>query len=85
MQERIYKALISKYKSQMEEALLKIDMLMSGNNQPVIVNHTDILGEVDKLLAIVAAADEKMAKLRRFYGTHQADILHIVFLATNLI
>ena len=70
MQERIYKALISKYKSQMEEALLKIDMLMSGNNQPVIVNHTDILGEVDKLLAIVAAADEKMAKLRRFYGTH---------------
>ena len=70
MQERIYKALISKYKSQMEEALLKIDMLMSGNNQPVIVSHTDILGEVDKLLASVAAADEKMAKLRRFYGTH---------------
>jgi|TARA_B100001123_G_scaffold96685_1_gene111352 hypothetical protein len=70
MQERIYKALISKYTAQMEEALLKIDMLMSGNNQPVIVNHTDILGEIDKLLAIVAAADEKMAKLRRFYGTH---------------
>ena len=70
MQERIYKALISKYSAQMEEALLKIDMLMSGNNQPVIVNHTDILGEVDKLLAIVAGADEKMAKLRRFYGTH---------------
>ncbi len=70
MQERIYKALISKYSAQMEEALLKIDMLMSGNNQPVIVNHTDILGEIDKLLAIVAAADEKMAKLRRFYGTH---------------
>ena len=70
MQERIYKALISKYTAQMEEALLKIDMLMSGNNQPVIVNHTDILGEIDKLLAIVADADEKMAKLRRFYGTH---------------
>ena len=70
MQERIYKALISKYRAKMEEALLKIDMLMSGNNQPVIVNHTDILGEIDKLLAIVAGADEKMAKLRRFYGTH---------------
>ena len=70
MQERIYKALISKYTAQMEEALLKIDMLMSGNNQPVIVNHTDILGEVDKLLAIVADSDEKMAKLRRFYGTN---------------
>ena len=70
MQERIYKALISKYTAQMEEALLKIDMLMSGSNQPVIVNHTDILGEIDKLLAIVADSDEKMAKLRRFYGTH---------------
>ena len=70
MQERIYKALISKYRAKMEEALLKIDMLMSGNNQPVIVNHTDILGEVDKLLAIVADSDEKMAKLRRFYGTN---------------
>ena len=70
MQERIYKALISKYSAQMEEALLKIDMLKSGNNQPDIVRHTDILGEIDKLLAIVAAADEKMAKLRRFYGTH---------------
>ena len=70
MQERIYKALISKYSAQMEEALLKIDMLMNNSNQPVIVNHTDILGEIDKLLAIVADSDEKMAKLRRFYGTN---------------
>ena len=70
MQDRIYKALISKYSSQMEEALLKIDMLMSGNNQPVLVDHTDITGEIDKLLSIVADSDEKMAKLRRFYGTH---------------
>ena len=70
MRERIYKALISRYTSQMEDALLKIDMLMSGSNQPVLVDHTDITAEIDKLLAIVASADEKMAKLRRFYGTH---------------
>ena len=70
MQERIYKALISKYTAQMEEALLKIDMLMSGSNQPVLVDHTDITGEIDKLLAIVAGADEKLAKLRRFYGSN---------------
>ena len=70
MQERIYKALISKYTSQMEDALLKIDMLMSGSNQPVLVDHTDITGEIDKLLGIVADCDEKMAKLRRFYGTN---------------
>ncbi len=70
MRERIYKALISRYTSQMEDALLKIDMLMSGNNQPVLVDHTDITGEIDKLLAIVAGADEKLAKLRRFYGSN---------------
>ena len=70
MQERIYKALISRYTSQMEDALLKIDMLMSGSNQPVLVDHTDITGEIDKLLAIVAGADEKLAKLRRFYGSN---------------
>jgi hypothetical protein len=54
----------------MEDALLKIDMLMNNSNQPVLVDHTDITGEIDKLLGIVADADEKMAKLRRFYGTH---------------
>jgi hypothetical protein len=70
MRERIYKALISRYTSQMEDALLKIDMLMSGSNQPVLVDHTDITGEIDKLLAIVAGADEKLAKLRRFYGSN---------------
>ena len=54
----------------MEDALLKIDMLMSGSNQPVLVDHTDITGDIDKLLAIVAGADEKLAKLRRFYGSN---------------
>ena len=70
MQERIYKALLNKYRALMEDALLKIDMLMSGSNQPVLVDHTDITGEIDKLLAIVAGADEKLAKLRRFYGSN---------------
>ena len=70
MRERIYKALISRYTSQMEDALLKIDMLMSGSNQPVLVDHTDITGEIDKLLARVAFAAEKMATLRRYYGTN---------------
>ena len=54
----------------MEDALLKIDMLKSGSNKPVLVDHTDITGEIDKLLAIVAGADEKLAKLRRFYGSN---------------
>ena len=70
MRERIYKALISRYTSQMEDALLKIDMLVAGDRNGVIVDHEDITGAIDKQLGIAANCDEKMAKLRRFYGNN---------------
>jgi len=70
MKERIYKILIGRYQNEMEDALVKIDMLLAGNSQPVMVQHVDITGEVDKLLEKVSLAEGKMATLRRFYGTH---------------
>ena len=69
MREQIYKTLMLKYQHDMEDALLKIDYLMSGT-QPVIVEHTDVTGEVDKLLHKVAEAKENMAILRQYYGTN---------------
>ena len=69
MREQIYKALMLKYQHEMEDALLKIDMLMTSQ-QPVIVDHIDITGEVDKLLHKVADAKENMATLRQYYGTN---------------
>ena len=47
MKERIYKTMVQRYTSEIEDALLKIDMLMvnSGSNA-VMVNHTDITGEI---------------------------------------
>jgi hypothetical protein len=69
MREQIYKALMLRYQSAMEDSLLKIDMLMSSP-QAVIVEHTDITGEIDKLLHIVAEAKENMATLRQYYGTN---------------
>jgi len=69
MREQIYKALMLRYQSTMEDSLLKIDMLMSSP-QAVIVEHTDITGEIDKLLHIVAEAKENMATLRQYYGTN---------------
>ena len=69
MREQIYKALILKYQADMEDALLKIDMLMTSQ-QPVIVDHTNITGEIDKLLHKVAEAKENMATLRQYYGTN---------------
>jgi hypothetical protein len=69
MRDRVYKALILKYQSVMEDSLLKIDMLMSSP-QSVIVEHTDVTGEIDKLLHKVAEAKENMAILRQYYGTN---------------
>ena len=69
MREQIYKTLMLRYQSDMEDALLKIDYLMT-TPQTVIVEHTDITGEVDKLLHKVADAKENMAILRQYYGTN---------------
>ena len=67
MKERIYKALLLRYQSQMEEALLKIDALLEGD---VVPGHTDLTGDIDKLLDKAADAKEKMAILRQYYGTN---------------
>ena len=67
MKERIYKALLLRYQSQMEEALLTIDALFIGD---VVPGHEDLTGSVDKLLDKVADAKEKMAILRQHYGTN---------------
>jgi|TARA_B100002003_G_C14111353_1_gene534518 riboflavin synthase alpha subunit len=67
MKERIYKALLLRYQSQMEEALLKIDALLGGD---VVPGHEDLTGSIDKLLDKVTHAKEKMAILRQYYGTN---------------
>jgi len=67
MRERIYKALLLRYQSQMEEALLKIDALLEGD---VIPGHEDLTGSVDRLLDKVGHAKEKMELLRQYYGTN---------------
>ena len=65
--ERIFQALIKRYVADGEEALVKIDALIRGE---VLPGHEDIVGSIDKLLAKVADAEEKMATLRRHYGTN---------------
>jgi len=65
--ERVTKALLSRYAADQDEALVEIDALLKGE---VVPGHFDITGDIDKLLAKVAFAAEKMAALRRFYGTN---------------
>ena len=71
MRERIYKTLVQRYTSQMEDALLKIDMLMANaGSNAVMVDHTDITGEIDKLVTKAASASEKLGLLRKFYSNN---------------
>ena len=71
MRERIYKALVKRYESEQEDALLKIDLLLVNVGvNAVMVDHVDITGEIDKLLAKCASATEKVAILRQHYGSN---------------
>ena len=67
IRERIFQALIQRYKADGEEALVRIDALLRGE---VVPGHEDVLGSINKQLAKVADAEEKMATLRRHYGTN---------------
>ena len=67
IRERTFQALIKRYQADGEEALVKIDALLRGD---VVPGHNDMTGDIDKLLTKVADAEEKMATLRRHYGTN---------------
>jgi len=71
MRERVYKTMVQRYTSEVEDALLKIDMLMvnAGSNS-VMVDHSDITGEIDKHLARASSASEKLDLLRKFYSSN---------------
>ena len=67
IRERIFQALIKRYTADQEEALVKIDALIRGE---VVPGHVALTEDIDKLLAKVADAAEKMATLRQHYGTN---------------
>jgi len=67
IRERIFQALIKRYTADQEEALVKIDALLKGE---VVPGHYTLTEDIDKILAKVAFAAEKMATLRRYYGTN---------------
>ena len=70
MRERVYKALVKRYEHE-QDALLKIDLLLvNAGSNAVMVDHVDITGEIDKLLAKCASAAEKVAILRRYYSSN---------------
>ena len=58
-------------KNTIEDAAYKIDIICEQNL--VIPEHIDITGEVDKLLQIIAEAEDKVAVMRKYYVKNKAD------------
>ena len=62
----MFRALMKKYDAEIEDAIYRIDAINQHNL--IIPEHTDILGEVDKMLQKISSAEDRLAALRRHYG-----------------
>ena len=71
MNDKLFRTLLKRYDAVIEDSLFKINII---NEQLLVIpEHTDITGEVDKLLQIVAEAEDKLSALRQHYGKKKAD------------
>ena len=71
MNDMLFKTLLKRYESDIEDARYKIQSF--SENNIIIPEHIDITGEVDKLLQIIAEAEDKVAVMRKYYGKNKAD------------
>ncbi len=71
MNKMLFRTLIKRYEAEIEDALYKIGALDEHNL--VIPEHTDITGEVDKLLSKIGSAEEKLSVMRKYCGENKAD------------
>jgi hypothetical protein len=70
MNDKMFKVLMKRYDAEIEDALYRIDCINDHNL--IIPEHTDILGEVDKMLQKISSAEDRLAALRRHYGEKKA-------------
>ena len=71
MNDKLFRTLLKKYDAVIEDSLFKIDII---NEQLLVIpEHTDITGEVDKLLQIIAEAEDKLSVMRLHYGKKEAN------------
>ena len=71
MNDRLFRTILKRYEAAIEDANYKIEIICEQNL--VIPEHIDITGEVDKLLQIIAEAEDKLSALRQHYGQKKAD------------
>ena len=71
MNDMLFRTILKRYEAEIEDAHYKIDALCEHNL--VIPEHIDITGEIDKLLQIIAEAEDKLSVMRKYYGKKEAD------------
>ena len=71
MNDKLFKTFLKKYDAVIEDSLFKIHII--NEQMLVIPEHVDITGEVDKLLQIIAEAEDKLSVMRKYYGEKKAD------------
>ena len=71
MNDKLFRTILKRYEALIEDSLFKIDII---NEQLLVIpEHTDITGEVDKLLQIIAEAEDKLSVMRKYNGRKKAD------------
>ena len=74
MNNKLRMVLKKKYEAEIEDAKYKIECF--SQQELIIPEHPDITGEVDKLLAMISSAEDKLAVMELHYGKNKAkDIL----------
>ena len=70
MNNQIRMVLKKKYEAEIEDAKYKIECF--SQQELIIPEHPDITGEVDKLLAKISSAEDKMAVMELHYDKNVA-------------
>ena len=74
MNENLFRTILKRYEAEIEDANYKIECICDHNM--VIPEHVDITGEVDKQLGQrIAAAEDKLSAMRKYYGENKAKTL----------
>ena len=74
MNNKLRMVLRKKYEAEIADAKYKIQCY--SQQELIIPEHPDITGEVDKLLAVIGSAEDKLAVMSLHYGDNKAkDIL----------
>ena len=70
MNDDLFRTILKRLEADIEDAHYKINCI--NDHTLVIPEHTDITGEVDKLLLKISEAEGKLAALRKYYGEKKA-------------